>query len=226
MDPRAHLEHTLLGANATIGEVERTCTEALSLSLFAVCVAPCWVADAVRILSGSDVKVVTVAGFPFGTATTATKVAEASESLSLRASEVDMVLNLGLFLSGREGRAAEDMEAVAEACHRAGGRLKVILETGYLTDEQKRRACALAVEAGADFVKTSTGFGPGGATVEDVALLRQSVPATVGVKAAGGIRDLKTALAMIAAGASRIGTSAGAAIAREAVGILGGETSE
>ncbi|MGI6208216.1 MAG: deoxyribose-phosphate aldolase [Anaerolineae bacterium] len=226
VDVRSYLEHTLLKADATAADIERLCAEALSLGLFAVCVAPYWVPDAVRALQGSEVKVVSVAGFPLGSATTATKVAEATACLSLGAAEVDMVINLGALLSGRDLAVRDDIAAMAVACHGRGAKLKVILETGCLTQDQKRRACALAAEAGADFVKTSTGFGPGGASVEDVALLRESVPTHVGVKAAGGIRDLQAALAMIAAGATRIGTSAGAAIARAAINNAGGSTSE
>lgn len=208
-----HLEHTLLRPDAGAGEVETLCREAVQLNLLAVCVAPAWVRRAADCTAGSGVMVVTTCGFPFGFDLTSIKVSQAVTALKMGAAEVDMVVNLGAFKSGLLDRVRDDMAMVAEACHARGGRLKVILETGYLSDCEKVRVCELAAEAGADFVKTSTGFGPGGATVADVSLLRRSVPESVGVKAAGGIRDLATARRLLAAGASRLGTSAGAAIA-------------
>ncbi len=214
--PGRHLESTLLRANATANEIDLLCDEAAALSMLGVCVMPGWVRRAVRRLEGRTM-VVSVAGFPLGSTTTAVKVAEACGALDAGATEIDMVMNVGALLSGDGRLAGVDIESVAVACHSRGARLKVILELGYLSADQKREASALAVEAGADFVKTSTGFGAGGATVEDVRLLRSLAPASVGVKAAGGIRDLETALAMLAAGADRIGTSAGGAIALAAV---------
>ncbi len=210
------LEHTLLRADATLAQIEALCSEAADLDLLAVCISPYWVERAVAVLSGTPVRVVTTCGFPLGSELTEVKAAQATAALDLGAAEVDMVMNVGALKSGMTDWVRADIEAVTTACHARGGTLKVILEMGYLTPDEKRLACTIAAESGADFVKTSTGFGAGGATIEDVALMRSLVPATVGVKAAGGIRDLDTALAMITAGADRIGTSAGAAIARAA----------
>jgi len=210
-----YIEHTLLRPDATRDDIMRLCAEAAHLGIFAVCVSPCWVREAVSFLRGTEVKVVTTCGFPLGSGHTSVKVAEAVTSIRVGAAEIDMVINVGAFKSGLHRSVREDIAAVADACHGRSGLLKVIVETGYLTDAEKEQACALAVEGGADFVKTSTGFGPGGATVGDVRLLRRIAPQSVGVKAAGGIRDLATALAMIEAGASRIGTSSGAAVVKE-----------
>jgi len=214
--PQRHLESTLLKADSTAHQIDLLCQEAVELRMLGVCVPPTWLPRAAGILAGTNVMLVSVVAFPLGHSLTATKVAEACHCLDQGAAEVDMVMNIGAMLSGEERLVAADIGAVAAACHAAGGRTKVILEMGYLRREQKVTACRLAVEAGADFVKTSTGFGPGGATTDDVALLRQTAPPTVGVKAAGGIRDLATAEAMLAAGADRIGTSAAGAIARAA----------
>lgn len=218
--PGRHLESTLLRANATAEEIDRLCDEAAALSMLGVCVMPGWVRRAARRLDGRAM-VVSVAGFPLGSTTTSVKVAEACGALDVGAAEVDMVMNVGALLSGDGRLVGADIESVAVACHARGARLKVILELGYLTEDQKREACTLAVAAGADFVKTSTGFGAGGATVDDVKLLRHLAPAAVGVKAAGGIRDLEAALVMLAAGADRIGTSAGGAIAAAAASFGG-----
>jgi len=216
-----HLESTLLRATATAEQIDALCDEAASLSILGVCVMPGYVRRAARRLAGSGVMVVSVAGFPLGSTTTSAKVAEAAGAIDLGAAEVDMVLNVGALLSGDNQLVEADVAAVALACHSRGARLKVILEMGYLSEEQKQAACRLTVSAGADFVKTSTGFGAGGATVEDVALLRRLAPEGVGVKAAGGIRDLESATAMLAAGADRIGTSAGGNIARAAARMGG-----
>jgi len=219
--PARHLESTLLKATATAEQIDALCDEAVALSMLGVCIMPGWVRRAARRLAGSGVMVVAVAGFPLGSTTTSTKVVEAAGAIDLGAAEVDMVLNVGALLSGDHRLVEADVAAVAVACHTRGARLKVILEMGYLSEEEKQAACRLAVSAGADFVKTSTGFGAGGATIEDVSLLRRLAPAGVGVKAAGGIRDLENATAMLRAGADRIGTSAGGSIA-QAAARLGG----
>ncbi len=216
------IDHTLLKPDATAGEIRNLCAEAIRHGFAAVCVNPCWVALCAAELRGSPVKVCTVAGFPLGATVTAAKRVEAETAIRNGAGEVDMVLNVGALIAGDTGRVRLDIQAVAEACHRGGAILKVILETALLTDARKVAACELARAAGADFVKTSTGFGPAGATVADVALLRRSVGAELGVKAAGGIRTLEDARAMVRAGASRIGSSSGVKImeaaAREASG--------
>jgi deoxyribose-phosphate aldolase len=164
-------------------------------------------------LAGSKVKVCSVVGFPLGAGTTAIKAAEAEQAIQDGAREIDMVLNVGELRAGNDEAVRRDIQAVAETCHRGGAILKVILETALLNDEQKRRACSLAKAAGADFVKTSTGFGPGGATVADIALMRAAVGPDMGVKASGGIRTIEDLRAMVAAGASRIGASASVQIA-------------
>lgn len=210
------LDHTLLKPDATGAEIERLCGEARRLGFATVCVHPSWVELCVRLLEGSGVGVCAVVGFPLGATTSAVKAAEAREAAANGARELDMVLHLGALKSGDDAAVLEDIRAVRAAV--PGRTLKVILETGLLSREEKVRACLLAREAGADFVKTSTGFGPGGATVEDVRLLRETVGPRMGVKASGGIRDAAAAAAMIAAGATRLGTSASVAIvgAREA----------
>lgn len=210
------IEHTLLRADATEDGIDALCGEAAELGMLAVCVAPVWVPRAVEVLRGSSVRVVTTCGFPLGSDLARAKAAQALAAIDAGAAEIDMVMDIGGLKSGLDERVRDDIAAVAAACHGRGSPLKVILEMGYLSETEKERACRLAAQAGADFVKTSTGFGPGGATVADVALMRRLVPPRMGVKAAGGIRDLATALAMIEAGASRVGTSAGAAILREA----------
>jgi deoxyribose-phosphate aldolase len=211
------IDHTVLKPEATADAVRRLCAEAAAHRFAAVCVNPVWVPLCARELSGTTVAVATVAGFPLGAARADVKAFEAASAIADGASEVDMVLNVGA-LKGGDLRAVEvDIRGVAEACRAGGALLKVIIEAVLLSDEQKVLACALAKLAGTDFVKTSTGFGAGGATVADVALLRRTVGPSVGVKAAGGIRDLAAARAMIAAGASRIGTSAGVKILEEAL---------
>lgn len=208
------IDHSLLKPDATEAEIRNLCEEAKRYGFASVFVNPIWVPVAVRLLRGSPVLVGTVVGFPLGASTTPVKVFETRDAISKGADEIDMVINIGALKSGESRAVKGDIEAVVEA---ASGRIvKVILETSLLTNKEKRRAALLAKEAGAYFVKTSTGFGSGGATVEDVALLRKTVGANMGIKASGGIRDLETALAMLKAGATRIGTSSGVAIVKRA----------
>ncbi|MEK7747201.1 MAG: deoxyribose-phosphate aldolase, partial [Elusimicrobiota bacterium] len=179
-----------------------------------VCVNPSYVAFCGRLLQGSSVKVCTVVGFPLGSTTPTVKAIEARDAIANGAQEIDMVINVGALKSGNDAFVREDIRAVREATR--GRVLKVILETSMLTDAEKVRACRMAKEVGADFVKTSTGFGGGGATVEDIRLMRETVGPLMGVKASGGIRDCATAQAMISAGATRLGTSASVAIVTDA----------
>lgn len=205
------IDHTLLKAEATPAEVEKLCAEAREYRFKSVCINPGYVSLAKRLLRGSGVLVCTVVGFPLGATTTATKAAETRDAVADGADEIDMVINIGALKSGEYEKVKHDMEAVVEA---AKGRVvKVILETHFLTDEEKVAACQLAVAAGVDFVKTSTGFGGGGATVADIALMRKVVGPNLGVKASGGVRTTEDAQKMISAGASRIGASASIAIA-------------
>ncbi|MED4269807.1 deoxyribose-phosphate aldolase [Geobacillus stearothermophilus] len=205
------IDHTLLKPEATEEQIVQLCAEAKQYGFASVCVNPSWVKTAARELSGTDVRVCTVIGFPLGATTPETKAFETKNAIENGAREVDMVINIGALKSGADDWVESDIRAVVEAA--AGKALvKVIIETALLTDDEKVRACQLAVKAGADYVKTSTGFSGGGATVEDVALMRKTVGDNVGVKASGGVRDRKTAEAMIEAGATRIGTSSGVAI--------------
>ncbi|KQC48120.1 deoxyribose-phosphate aldolase [Geobacillus stearothermophilus] len=205
------IDHTLLKPEATKEQIVQLCAEAKQYGFASVCVNPSWVKTAARELSGTDVRVCTVIGFPLGATTPETKAFETKNAIENGAREVDMVINIGALKSGADDWVERDIRAVVEAA--AGKALvKVIIETALLTDDEKVRACQLAVKAGADYVKTSTGFSGGGATVEDVALMRKTVGDNVGVKASGGVRDRKTAEAMIEAGATRIGTSSGVAI--------------
>lgn len=204
------VDHTLLKPNATQEEVARLCEEARAYCFASVCVNPTWVALAAQLLKGSGVKVCTVVGFPLGSTTPTVKAIEARDAIANGADEIDMVINVGALKSGNDAAAFEDIKAVREATR--GRVLKVILETSLLSKDEKVRACLLAKKAGADFVKTSTGFSGGGATVEDVALMRETVGPLMGVKASGGIRDAQAAAAMIKAGATRLGTSASVAI--------------
>ncbi len=208
------IEHTLLRPDARVAQIEAACDEALAHGFFAVCVNGTHAARVARRLSGSHVATCVVVGFPLGAGTSAAKAAEAAEAVAAGAGDIDMVLDIGALKDGDDAAVARDIAAVRRACGRAA--LKVILETCLLTDDEKRRACASAQHAGADFVKTSTGFGPSGATVADVALLRRAVGPAMGVKASGGIRTLADARAMIGAGATRLGVSAGVAIVAEA----------
>ncbi|MDY3118603.1 MAG: deoxyribose-phosphate aldolase [Peptoniphilus sp.] len=208
-----YIDHTLLNADATKDDVMRVIDEAEKYNFASVCLEPCWVALAAERLKDSPVKVCTVIGFPLGANTKTVKAFEAKEAVENGADEVDMVLNIGALKSGDDAAVLADMKAVRNAARDA--LVKVILETCLLTDEEKKKACALAEEAGLDYVKTSTGFSTGGATVEDVKLMREAVGDRMGVKASGGIRDTETAEAMIRAGASRIGASKSVAIIGE-----------
>jgi len=213
----AVIDHTLLKPEATERQVEALCDEAVRFGFAAVCVAPIFVARAVRRLSGTDTAVVSVAGFPLGTCTTTSKVHQARQAMDEGAREIDMVVRLGDLIAGHLAVVREDIAAVAHAVHaaRPDGLVKVILETAVLTDEQIALGCRCCLEAGADFVKTSTGFHPaGGASLQAVRTLRRHA-GPMKVKAAGGIRDLATALAMLQAGADRLGTSAGVRILSE-----------
>jgi deoxyribose-phosphate aldolase len=212
------IDHTILKAVATQADVARICDEARQYSFASVCVNPTHVPLVATKLAGSPVKVCTVVGFPLGATSTAAKVAETRQALADGAQEIDMVLDIGAMKDGRYETVQEDITAVAQATHAGNAALKVIIETCYLTDAEKETACRLSVAAGADFVKTSTGFGTGGATAEDVALMRRVVGPGVGVKASGGVRGLTDALAMVRAGANRIGASSGLAIMAEAKG--------
>lgn len=205
------IDHTLLKADATKSEIVQLCKEAKQYRFATVCVNAGWVPVAAEELKGSDVGITTVVGFPLGATSTASKAFEAKQAILDGATEIDMVLNIGLLKSGDMEGTLSDIEGVAAAC-KGKAKLKVILETGLLTDEEKVTACELCKKAGADFVKTSTGFGKGGATAEDIALMRRTVGPDMGVKASGGVRDLAAALQMLAAGATRIGASSGIAI--------------
>jgi len=206
------IDHTLLKPDATKDQVLNLCREAREHSFFSVCINPAFVKPAAEALKGSQVKVCTVVGFPLGATTTTTKVMETRDAIANGADEIDMVINVGALKAGNYELVRKDIEGVIEA---AEGRIvKVILETALLTDEEKIKACELSKDAGADFVKTSTGFGPGGATAHDIALMRKTVGKYMGVKASGGIRDFETARQMIEAGATRIGASASVAIVK------------
>lgn len=212
----AMIDHTLLRPEATPDQVERLCAEAEVHGFAAVCVNPVFVPLAVRLLSGTRVKVGTVVDFPLGAGTVTDKARQAEAALAAGAVELDMVQPVGLLKAGLDREVAEHLRAVVDPAHRAGAIVKVILETALLTEEEIDRAARLAAGAGADFVKTSTGFGPGGATEAAVRRMREAVGQEVGVKAAGGIRDYETACRMVAAGANRIGTSSGVAIVQAA----------
>lgn len=212
------IDHTLLKADATAAEVEALCREAAENTFATVCVNPAWVALAARQLRGSGVGVCSVVGFPLGATTPDVKAYETRRAIVDGATEIDMVINVGALKSGDLRLVEQDIEGVAAACRACGATSKVIIEAALLTDDEKVTACTLAKAAGADFVKTSTGFGPGGATVADVALMRRVVGADMGVKAAGGVRDLEQMQAMVAAGATRVGASAGVRIVRESQG--------
>ncbi|NTU78452.1 MAG: deoxyribose-phosphate aldolase [Chloroflexales bacterium] len=212
------IDHTLLKPEATPDQIEALCAEAARYRFASVCVNPTFVPLCARLLAGTPVAVCTVIGFPLGATTTKAKVFEATQAAGNGARELDMVISIGRLKAGELGETAEDVRAVVEAGHAAGALVKVIIETALLTDEEKVTACLLAARAGADFVKTSTGFAGGGATAADVALMRRVVGPEVGVKASGGVRSLADAQAMLAAGADRIGASAGVGIIQEAEG--------
>ena len=210
-----YMDHTLLRADATLDGIDRVVAEAKQFGCASVCVNPFWVPYVARLLDGSGVATCTVVGFPLGASSTASKVFETTDAIANGADEIDMVINIGELKAGHVELVREDIRAVAEATHAGGKLLKVIIECCLLTDDEKRLACLLCAEAGADFVKTSTGFSTGGATVADVTLMRECVGPDFGVKAAGGIRTLADAYAMIEAGASRLGVSAAASILAE-----------
>lgn len=218
MNTRVHLatliEHTALSPIVTLAAIDQLCTEAVAEGFFGVCVHPVHIARCVAALRGTSRAVVTVVGFPLGMSLTETKASETRWVVSLGAHEVDMVVRVDAIKLGDDRVVVADVRAVVEAA--SGSPVKVILETGLLTDAEITRACRLAVDAGAQFVKTSTGFGPRGATVEDVRLMRAAVGSAAGVKASGGIRARAQAEALVLAGADRLGTSAGVAIVRGA----------
>lgn len=205
------IDHTLLKPESTKEEIETLCAEAKEYNFATVCINPSYVPTAAAILEGSDVGITTVIGFPLGATTTFTKVEETKDAIKAGATEVDMVINIGWLKSKDYDAVQED---IAEVVAAANGQavVKVIIETGLLTDEEKVEACKLSKAAGADFVKTSTGFGPGSATPEDIALMRKTVGPEMGVKASGGVRDLESARSMVTAGATRLGASSGIAI--------------
>lgn len=212
----AFIDHTLLKPEATTAQIETLCQEALQFRFASVCVQPVYVPLISRLLNGSSVKVCTVIGFPLGSNLTQTKVEEARQCMQMDAVELDMVIWVGGLKSQLYSQVYDDILGVAQAAHAGGALLKVILETTSLTQREKIMACLLCKEAGADFVKTSTGFASGGATLADVNLMVRVVGPEVQVKASGGIRTLQDAQAMIEAGASRLGTSAGVKIMEEA----------
>jgi len=209
----SYIDHTLLKAEVREDQVIRLCEEAREYKFASVCVNPYNVKKAVEILAGTEVKVCTVIGFPLGANTKEVKAFETSQAVADGAQEIDMVINVGALKSKQYDVVERDIQAVVNAC---GGKgiVKVIIEASLLTDEEKITACTLSKKAGAHFVKTSTGFSTGGATIQDVALMRKTVGDKMGVKASGGIRDIKTALAMIEAGATRIGASASVEIVK------------
>lgn len=206
------IDHTLLRPDATINQIHVLVEEAKQHRFFSVCVNPSYVATCAELLKGSGVQVCTVVGFPLGANSTATKAFETTHAIKDGANEIDMVINIGALKSQKFLLVEEDIRDVVYAAE--GLVVKVIIETSLLNDEEKVIACQLAEKAGANFVKTSTGFSGGGATIEDIKLMKQSVSTTMGIKASGGIRDLEGAKKMLAAGATRLGTSAGVSIVK------------
>jgi len=213
------IDHTLLKPEASEADIRKLCEEAAHFGFASVCVNPSWVKTAAGYLKGSGVPVCTVIGFPLGATLPDVKAYEARRAIFNGATEVDMVINIGALKSGDDCAVEEDIRAVAHAAHENHVLCKVIIETALLTDEEKVRACLAAKAAGADFVKTSTGFAKGGATANDVALMRHTVGSALGVKASGGVKGIDDARAMFEAGATRIGASVGVKIAQEASGI-------
>jgi deoxyribose-phosphate aldolase len=211
------IDHTLLKPDATEAQIEKLCTEAVHHGFFSVCVNSSCIEKCKSIFAGTSVKICTVVGFPLGANVTSAKVSEAADAEWLGADEIDMVINIGALKDGRDEYVRNEISSVVDATSRHIV-TKVILENCYLIDDEKRRGCRLAMEAGADFVKTSTGFGPSGATVDDVTLMKEEVGKKMGIKAAGGIRDLGTALNLIRAGATRLGTSSSVKIIGEMSG--------
>jgi len=217
-DVASMIDHTLLKPDATRREIESLCSEAVEYGFASVCVNPTWVALCASLLRQSAVVVCSVVGFPLGATTPDTKQYEARRAIFDGAREIDMVINVGALKSGDLRLVERDIHAVTSACRDGGALSKVIIEAALLTGEEKITACTLAKAAAADYVKTSTGFGPGGATADDVALMRRVVGEEMGVKAAGGVRSLQGVKAMVAAGATRIGASAGVRIVKESRG--------
>jgi deoxyribose-phosphate aldolase len=212
------IDHTLLKPDASRADIEKLCREAAEFHFATVCVNPVWVAAAAVLLRGSGVGVCSVVGFPLGATTADVKNYETRRAIFDGATEIDMVINIGALKSGDLRTVERDIDAVVDPCRQSSVVSKVIIEAALLTDEEKITACTLSKAAGADFVKTSTGFASGGATAADVALMRRIVGADMGVKAAGGVRDLEGLKAMVAAGATRVGASAGVKIVQEAKG--------
>jgi deoxyribose-phosphate aldolase len=219
------VDHTLLKPDATKSEIVQLCQEAARFHFAAVCIPPCYVALAAKELRGADVKVATVISFPFGADTTSVKIAAVREAVTRGASELDVVMNISRFLSGDFDYVADELASLTQEVSVVAMNnglndvvVKVIIETAYLSDKMKRLATQIIASSGADFVKTSTGFGPGGATPEDVTLLREEAPEGLAVKASGGIRTLEEALDILNAGASRLGMSASVAVMEEAEG--------
>lgn len=213
------IDHTLLKPEATESDIKTLCNEAIQFGFASVCVNPSWVRKAADFLRGSSIPVCTVIGFPLGATLPDVKAYEARRAIMNGATEVDMVINVGALKSGDDCLVEDDIRAVRQAAHENGVMLKVIIETALLTDDEKVRACLAAKNAGADFVKTSTGFAKGGATADDVALMRRTVGHELGVKASGGVKGIDDARKMFEAGATRIGASVGVKIAQEASGI-------
>jgi deoxyribose-phosphate aldolase len=213
------IDHTLLKPEASESDIKKLCNEAIQFGFASVCVNPAWVKKAAEFLKGSNVPVCTVIGFPLGATLPDVKAYEARRAIFNGAREVDMVINIGALKSGDDCTVEDDIRAVSEAAHENGVLLKVIIETALLTDEEKVRACLASKNAGADFVKTSTGFAKGGATADDVSLMRRTVGHSLGVKASGGVKGIEDARAMFEAGATRIGASVGVKIAQEASGV-------
>jgi deoxyribose-phosphate aldolase len=218
-DVAKYIDHTLLKPEATREEIEKLCQEARAFNFASVCVNPTWIRECAYSLRGSPVKVCSVVGFPLGATLADVKAYETRRAVFDGATEIDMVIKIGALKSADDATVRRDIGAVVEAAHEGCAIVKVIIETALLTDEEKVRACLLAKESGADFVKTSTGFSKGGATVADIELMRRIVGSEVGVKAAGGVKDLASARDMIAAGATRIGASAGVKIVQESQGV-------
>ncbi len=208
-----YIDHTLLKPTATVSQISALCEEARQFSFYAVCVNSCYLPEAKKALLGSEVKLAAVIGFPLGAMATEAKVKETVYCMEQGADEIDMVINLGWLRSGMKKEVIQEIEQIKSAVGQ--GTLKVILETCYLSEEEIRLACDLSLQGGADFVKTSTGFGPGGATLEAVKIMKESVGDRAGIKASGGIRDRKTAMEYIRAGATRIGTSSGVIMMKE-----------
>ena len=207
-----YIDHTILKATASSADVQKLCEEAIEHEFYSVCVNGCYVADAKHLLQGTDVKVAAVVGFPLGAMTTASKVFEAKEAIENGASEIDMVINVAKLKDGEFDYVENEIRLIKEAI--GDNVLKVIIETCYLTDEEKVKACELSLVAKADYVKTSTGFGTGGATYEDVKLMKSVVGDNAKVKASGGVRDKKTAQKYVDLGAERLGTSSGIEIVK------------